>query len=92
MRTTKKAVTVSSATAFVSYFRFLGFCNGDGFLVTDLDTALTTQAFLCVYGYGLSIFHLIHVHGANLHTFLTTFTLFGIYGYIIRHAIYPPII
>ena len=50
----------------------LHFGNGDGIFRADLDTGLTAETFIGMYGLGLAVLHLEHLCRAGIGTFLIT--------------------
>ena len=62
-----------------------GILKGNGLFLADLNAALATKAFFCIYGNGFTILHLKHIHGADFHTFLAAFAFLFVNAKIETH-------
>jgi len=58
----------------LDYTENLHFSNSNGALRANLNTGLTTQTLIGLYGLSLTINHLINLCGASVYTFLITGT------------------
>jgi hypothetical protein len=65
---------------------------GNGARGTDLDAALTTQAFIHIYGLGLAVLDLEHIGRTGIDTLSFTVTFALIYCYLIHGcSLSPPL-
>jgi hypothetical protein len=65
--------------------RELNFFNGNSAFFTDLDTALTAQAFFGIYGYGFAVLHFKDFNRAHIHAFFAASALFFVDDRIKSH-------
>jgi hypothetical protein len=47
----------------------LDFLNGNGVELTDLNTALTTQTLVFIYGFSLAFNQFVNIHGTDVRAF-----------------------